>query len=96
MSENKIKLGQEPAFPSEPKEVVIGQTSYNVIDENGKQQIMYQNQFGKELQNGMSKRFYAACCAMQGLIAVGYTSEELIAKQAFIQADILLQEEYAE
>ena len=66
MSENK-KLGQGPAFPTEPIDVVIGRTSCNITDENGREQILYQNQFGKEIQSGMSKRFYAACAAMQGL-----------------------------
>lgn len=69
MKTTKEKLGQEPAFPAEPIDVVVGQVTYNYIDENGLEQINRSNQYGQKLQHGMSKRFYAACCAMQGYIA---------------------------
>ena len=100
MSENKTKLGQEPAFPSESKDVVIGRSSCNVIDENGREQILYQNQFGKEVQSGMSKRFYAACCAMQGIMSsnecgVGHSPVTAV-KWAYAIADELLTQENAE
>lgn len=66
---DKEKLGQEPAFPTEPIDVVVGQHSYNYQDENGNSRIGYQNEFGKQTQQGMSKRFYAACAAMTGILS---------------------------
>ena len=48
-------------------------------------------------QSGMSKRFYAACCAMQGLSGMsmykGDIDNEWITKTAFNMADKLLQQE---
>ena len=49
--------------------------------------------------NGMSKRFYAACAAMQGLLANKSMIDnhnldmERIANYAFMQADELLKQE---
>jgi hypothetical protein len=46
---------------------------------------------------GMSKRFYAACAAMQGLIShYGVEFEESHAKKAFYFADELLKQEAAQ
>ena len=43
---------------------------------------------------GMSKRFYAACAAMQGFIASGYEeSADVIAEMAYLFADALLKQE---
>ena len=44
MSNEKPKLGQEPAFP-------LTET------------------YSSSISTGMSKRFYAACCAMQGILS---------------------------
>jgi hypothetical protein len=78
--------GQEPAFPCE-----IG------FDNNEIQQT-HQNRNGTALDNGMSKRFYAACMAMQGILAS--TSISVIAltdpqkaEYSFIMADNLLKQE---
>lgn len=51
------KLGQEPAFPT------------IVSFENGKMQESYQVGNCEAHFNGVSKRFYAACAAMQGILA---------------------------
>ena len=93
--ENK-KLGQEPAYPCE-----IG-------FENGNIQEMHQNGNYTALHNGMSKRFYAACAAMQGLLSnsVGIkaisdnvdTQEEFfseVIKSSYDFADELLKQENA-
>lgn len=62
----------------------------------------YQTQSGDyrkpEKEPGMSKRFYAACMAMQGLIAgcdvySGGFDPEWVAKAAFSMADKLLKQE---
>ena len=50
-------------------------------------------------QEGMSKRFYAACAAMQGLLSssdlnnLQYSFEKVIPKLAFMYADELLKQE---
>lgn len=48
-------------------------------------------------QSGMSKRFYAACCAMQGIASAqttrSDTDNEWITKTAFNMADELLKQE---
>jgi hypothetical protein len=49
------------------------------------------------LQEGMSKRFYAACAAMQGLVAhYGLAYSEQHAKESYKLADELLKQENAE
>lgn len=91
------KLGQEPAFPTKLNQV-IGQTSYNFMDENGNGQIGYYNNYAEIVYQGVSKRFYAACAAMQGLFAnphpvfVNAGMESLI-NQAYYAADELLRQE---
>lgn len=51
----------------------------------------------KDESNGMSKRFYAACAAMQGIAAMHSTrtdiNNEWICKTAFNMADELLKQE---
>jgi hypothetical protein len=51
-----------------------------------------------EFENGMSKRFYAACAAMQGMLATGRYSENgifnpVIGRLSFEIADELLKAE---
>lgn len=75
------KLGQEPAFPL-PSGVEVNYNENGVIVDTA---------------NGMSKRFYAACAAMQGLlantnIAVTYEPEWTI-EFAYACADELLKQE---
>ena len=53
------------------------------------------------LQEGVSKRFYAACFAMQGILASPNADVQLLndnqkAEYAFIMADKLLKQENAE
>ena len=51
------------------------------------------------LQEGMSKRFYAACAAMQGLLSssdlnnLQYSFEQIVPKLALMYADELLKQE---
>ena len=56
------------------------ETIQNILIENNKDYIV-------------SNKMYIATMAMQGLIAVGYTNELEIAKQAYLQADKLLEQE---
>ena len=47
-----------------------------------------------QVEGGMSKRFYAACAAMQGFISSGYEgSADVIAEMAYRVADELLKQE---
>lgn len=76
------KLGQEPAFPL-PTGVFLNYNENGIIIDN---------------ENGMSKRFYAACSAMHGLLTTGRYSENgiynpVIAKLSFEIADELLKQE---
>ena len=86
----KNKLGQEPAFPHD---------EYGYINEDMPCNLI-------ESHNGMSKRFYAACAAMQGLLANPYLMESLandakstqdarlrIIKSSYQYADELLKQE---
>ena len=81
------KLGQDMAFPCE-----VG------VNADGNMTNTHQNGYSTYLDNGMSKRFYAACAAMQGLFAnphpvfVNAGMESLI-KQACYAADELLRQE---
>lgn len=87
MEENKKRLGQEPAFPIEEMQ--------NNINDTGISQLVP--------HLGMSKRFYAACMAMQGLLSkhgeysstnmLGLTPEEAVRK-SFLFCDELLAQEY--
>lgn len=95
------KLGQEPAFPVKLNQV-IGQTTYNFTDENGNGQIAYHNNYADIVYQGVSKRFYAACAAMQGLIAsnpkclqgnIDMPVPHEVVKLAFEYADELLRQE---
>lgn len=50
----------------------------------------------KDESNGMSKRFYAACAAMQGMLAnqsVTHIPDEIVIKTAYKIADELLKQE---
>lgn len=95
------KLGQEPAFPMKLNQV-IGQTSYNFTDENGNEQIGHYNNYADIVYQGMSKRFYAACAAMQGILSgmdcqsmVGYRSTDTsgVVELSYLMADELLKQE---
>jgi hypothetical protein len=79
MSENKTKLGQEPAFP-------VPTNCRLKLDSNGN--------VVNSTEDGMSKRFYAACFAMQGLIShYGVAFEDSHVQKAFYFADKLLEQE---
>ena len=78
--EQKQKLGKEPAFPDPSR---------------GMEQSI-SNQTPWANPEGMSKRFYAACAAMQGLLSnsLAIDSEfDNICKAAFMAADELLKQE---
>ena len=99
MKNQNEKLGQESAFPTEPKQEVIGNESYTFTNEKGNTEIGYRNIFDKIPQNGMSKRFYAACAAMQGLcsnphvIKCGELDLIPFIETAYKMADELLKQE---
>lgn len=65
----------------------------------GKETAFPSQGYAVEHYNGMSKRFYAACAAMQGLCVGRKTSEMFkcecvdIAERAFVIADELLKQE---
>lgn len=92
------KLGQEPAFPTKLNQV-IGQTTYNFIDENGYEQIGHHNNYADIVYQGVSKRFYAACAAMQGILAnTQFRSDccgspKVIIEYSYELADELLRQE---
>lgn len=92
------KLGQEPAFPVKLNQVV-GQTTYNFTDENGNEQIGHYNNYADISYQGASKRFYAACAAMQGLLANPQFitncggSPKVIIEYSYELADKLLRQE---
>lgn len=75
------KLGQEAAFP-------IVETEYNGITQS------YQHNC---TDPGISKRFYTACAAMQGILSSGRVSTDSdstwIAKRSYQIADELLKQE---
>lgn len=77
------KLGQEPAFPL-PADVGVN---------------YYFNKVIPDPANGMSKRFYAACVAMQGILANSQfrtdwgSSPEVIIEYSYELADELLRQE---
>ena len=71
----------------------LGQEPAFPIEEN------YMGNYGPSTNTyfGMSKRFYAACAAMQGIItglsAISDKTAESIAKEAYYLADELLEQE---
>lgn len=78
---------KEPAFPCEYE---------------GSEMILGHYVKVKNFQEGMSKRFYAACAAMQGLISanpvymqgnIDSPVPELLVKEAYLFADELLKQE---
>jgi hypothetical protein len=75
------KLGQEPAFADPMRSA---EQSYN-------------NQNPNNLSCGMSKRFYAACAAMQGILSDiqmnGRTDIDNVIKHSYRCADELLKQE---
>ena len=98
MEENKKKLGQEPAFPFfKENESGFGDTIV-VYDSCGAKAFY-------PFEKGMSKRFYAACMAMQGILANSNWAEsmrikddwdeykERVASASFEVADELLRQE---
>lgn len=83
----KEKLGQESIFPTIMRQ--IGDNEFRIATEKDlRDQYAIIKHF-----NGMSTRLFIATMAMQGLIAAGYTNEERISEQAFLQADKLLEKE---
>lgn len=89
------KLGQEPIIPTAYRQ--IGENEFRVANEKD---LKDPYSIFKTTE-GMSKRFYAACAAMQGLLANGRydqryyegDSTEIICKRAFKIADELLKQE---
>ena len=80
------KLGQQPAFPTE------------VGYQDGKMMDSFQTGNTEAHFNGMSKRFYAACAAMQGILAnqtegCHYEFEKNLIARAYELADELLKQE---
>mgnify|MGYP001319154788 CR=1 FL=1 len=91
MSENKTKLGQEPIVPTVFRQ--IGENQFRTSTEKD----LKDNFATLKHTEGMSKRFYAACAAMQGLVAhYGLAYSEQHAKESYKLADELLKQENAE
>ena len=63
-----MSMGKQPAFPTKPIRIVVGQTTASYIDEKGRTQFSTQNEFGEIEQPGMELRTYLAGLAMQGLL----------------------------
>ena len=81
----KEKLGQEPAFGFGFKEEIPTPWS-----------SLHSTQIVLKRHEGMSKRFYAACAAMQGMLAnqsVNQIPDEIVIKTAYKIADELLKQE---
>lgn len=84
-----LLLGQEPAFPCE------------VSFEDGQLMQAHQNGNTIALDNGMSKRFYAACMAMAAIISketqfgnnIGLPDIAMTIREAYSYADELLERE---
>jgi hypothetical protein len=81
------KLGQEPAYP-----IIVEDYT---VDSDGKRTDAY-----NQIESGMSKRFYAACAAMQGILASWSrddmpttTGIKLCVSTAYELADELLKQE---
>ena len=75
------KLGQEPAYPLEFKAFKGSHPNQTTVYHSS---------------NGISKRFYAACAAMQGILSADYSqniSNETLIKQSYMLADELLKQE---
>ena len=83
MKTENQKLGSEPAFPTE---LDIQRREF-MNKKNG-----VTNKEMDDNLNGMSKRFYAACAAMQGILASGRIDNEII-PYSFHFADELLKQE---
>ena len=85
-TEKQVKIGQEPAFGF----------GYEKLRSYAERYGTYKT---PEKELGMSKRFYAACMAMQGLLAGIKTTHsiapesERIVKDAYVLADELLKQE---
>ena len=92
---NELKLGQEPAFPTKSKRIVVGRTEVTTANSDGSTSTYYHNEYGDLCQDGMSKRFYAACAALIGIIAnntfLGEYKHQVNA--AYQYADELLKQE---
>lgn len=96
------KLGQEPIVPTTWRQ--IGETEYRIATEKDLKEGAFLSS-----TNGMSKRFYAACAAMQGLLSGkyyntlvnsptefvedGFPEPISICKEAYMFADELLKQE---
>jgi hypothetical protein len=97
MKINEEKLGQEPAFPAK-KLIVTGKEFSHYINDNGTKAAIFKDVIDEVKLEGMSKRFYAACAAMQGLLATGNhsgsgTYNPFIGRISFEIADELLKAE---
>lgn len=99
---SETKLGSEPAYPCKEEGIVIGRTSFIYQDDKGVTQSGENNTYGTIDHPGMSKRFYAACCAMQGILSanpqclygnISMPVPSEVAKLAYEYADELLSQE---
>jgi len=83
------KLGSESAYPFFTWNIPGYGNCVTIQDKDG-------NMNHLEYTPGISKRFYAACAAIQGLLAYNksedYTNKELV-EEAYIVADEILKQE---
>ena len=87
--ETKGNLGNEPAFPNEKYSIKVPTGKFSYGEQEFKTEVVF--------HRGMSKRFFAACCAMNGIMAnnecgIGHIPQEVV-KWAYSIADEMLREE---
>ena len=80
---NNKKLGQDPIVPTVFRQ--IGENEFRTATEKD----LKDNFATFKNTEGMSKRFYAACAAMQGLL-----SRDLPKEQDYYYTEILIQKAY--
>ena len=70
--------------------------------EDLKNRPAFPHDFYNDVESGMTKRFYAACSAMQGLLSyqdlnmIKFSFEQIIPKLALMYADELIKQENAD
>ena len=87
--ETKEKLGNEPAFPNEKYSIKVPTGKFSYGEQEFKTEVVF--------HRGMSKRFFAACSAMNGIMAsnecgIGHIPQQ-VAELAYSIADEMLREE---
>ena len=87
--ETKGNLGNEPAFPNEKYSIKVPTGKFSYGEQEFKTEVVF--------HRGMSKRFFAACYAMNGIMAnnecgISY-KPQIVAELAYSIADEMLKQE---